>query len=140
MATQHATHIHTVTSRTGCYAAAPPSCGGVDLTEYTHGKKKASLSSAACQVAQVRQVLVLVGHGPTSGVLAGEAAGTAREVLVAIVLVAIVLVAIVLVGNETQPGSNQTGAETPGADRVAPLLRTPARHPAALPASRRDSK
>ena len=59
-------------------------------------------------------MLELPGPASTSGAAAIEAAGMAREVLA---------------GNETQPGSNQTGAEAPGADRVAPLLRTPARHP-----------
>ena len=70
-------------------------------------------------------MLVLPGPASTSGAAGIEAAGTAREVLV---------------GNERKPGSIQTGAEAPGADPVAPLLRTPARHTAALPASRRDSK
>ena len=70
-------------------------------------------------------MLELPGPASTSGAAGIEAVGTAREVLV---------------GNERKPGSIQTGAEAPGADPVAPLLRPPARHPAALPASARDSK
>ena len=70
-------------------------------------------------------MLELSGPASTSGAAAIEAACTAREVLV---------------GNETEPVSIRTVAEAPDADPVAPLLRTHARHPAALPASRRDSK